>query len=253
MGLECGVRDHIKSTNSWAAYFTIEEDLLKGSKLSQLYSAPGGRFLALGPDPNGATRAGLMGIGTSQVDATQAFREAQRQGPEALKNYMARYFAGSGWRSEEIIAAMMEAEDFYASEIVQVKAPSLSKGRFVMVGDAGYSPCNFSGAGTSLALAGGYLLAGEIFRHRGDIPAGLQAYEERIAPMIKDFQQLAPGVPAIIAPQTAWGIQLRDMFLIVFAWITALGKHFAWVGGLFASSLGEDKYGIPEYDWPNGR
>jgi len=47
----------------------------------------------------------------------------------------------------------MDAKDFYASEIVQVKVPSLFRYGFVLVGDAGYA-ASLTGGGTSLALAG---------------------------------------------------------------------------------------------------
>ena len=45
-----------------------------------------------------------------------------------------------GWKTDEIIKDLMESEDFYATEIVQVKYPSLYKGLSVIVGDAGYAP-----------------------------------------------------------------------------------------------------------------
>lgn len=51
MGLDCGVRYHIIPLNSWAAYFSIKQDLLEGSKMGQSWSTLGGRWLAVGPDP----------------------------------------------------------------------------------------------------------------------------------------------------------------------------------------------------------
>ena len=79
----------------------------------------------------------------------------------------------------------MEAGDFYANEIIQVKTSSLYKGRFVLVGDAGYAP-GFTGAGTILAIAGAYMLAGEVGKHKGSLAAGLRGYEEQIRPIIND-------------------------------------------------------------------
>jgi flavin-dependent dehydrogenase len=51
----------------------------------------------------------------------------------------------------------MDSEDFYAGEIVQAKIPRLYDGRVVLVGDAGYA-AGPTGSGTSLALAGAYIL-----------------------------------------------------------------------------------------------
>lgn len=249
IGFGCGVRDHIKPSNCWAAYFSIEQDLLGGSKMAQSFSAIGGRFFGVGPDPSGMTHIALSSIrARNDGDATLPFREAAKQGDDALKQYVFKQFEGAGWKTDDILKGMMKAADFYASEIVQVKVPSVYKGRFVLVGDAGYAP-GFTGTGTSLAIAGAYLLAGEVGRHKGDLAAGLRNYEERMRPIIKDMQKVPPGLPTLFAPQTAWGIRLRNMVFMLVSWIMAFSSLFAWFGTLFASSFGSDKYGLPDYEW----
>jgi 2-polyprenyl-6-methoxyphenol hydroxylase-like FAD-dependent oxidoreductase len=110
MGLGCGVRDHIKPTNCWAAYFSIKQDLLQGSKMGHSYSAPGGRWIAVGPDPSGVNRVALMGIHPrDNRDATLPFREAMKQGDKALKQFVAQHFQGVGWKTDEVVNGMMEA------------------------------------------------------------------------------------------------------------------------------------------------
>lgn len=139
----------------------------------------------------------------------------------------------------------MEAGDFYASEVVQVKIPSLYKGRFVLVGDAGYAP-GFTGGGTSLAIAGAYLLAGEVGRHKGDLGAGLRGYEEQMRPIINDLQKVPPLVPTVMAPQTAWGIWLRNNIFAFIAWTKLLEFAQKYLASAFADS---DKHGLPDYEW----
>lgn len=249
MGLGCGVRDHIRSVDCWAAYFSVEKDLLDGSKTGQAWTTTGGRFFGLGPDPSGVTRVITQRIHPrGSKDATLPFREASKQGTDALKAYIAREFSGAGWKTEEILEGMIKSADFYASEIVQVKVPSLHKGRFVLVGDAGYAP-GPTGTGTSLAMAGAYVLAGEISMHKGDIEAGLRAYEERMRPIIDDLQKIPPGIPWIFAPQTAWGIWLRNAALTVICWGMTFSGFFSWASSLFSSSFGGDKFGLPDYEW----
>jgi len=121
------------------------------------------------------------------------------------------------------------------------------KGRFVLVGDAGYAP-GFTGTDTSLALGGAYLLAGEVSKHKGDLAAGLRGYEERMRPIINDLQKISSGVPGLLAPQTAWGLRLRNILFTLIAWSMAFGRIFAWAGKFFASSFGSDKYGLPDYE-----
>ena len=244
--LSCCVRDHIEPTNCWAAYFSIQQDLLEGSKLAQSYSAPGGRFIDVGPDPSGVNRVGLRGINPrDNRDATPPFGEAMKQGDDALKTVIARNYQGAGWKTDEILKGTMETGDFYASEIVQAKSPSLYKGRFALVGDAGYAP-GFTGGGTTLAIAGAYVLAGEISRHRGDLAAGLRGYEQQMRPIIDDLQKVPPLVPTVFALQTAWGLWLRNHVLAFIVWTGILEFAQKFFAGAFASS---DKYGLPNYEW----
>ena len=245
MGLGCGARDHIKPMNSWAAFFSMPQDLFGGSKLGQAYSATGGRFMAAGSDGSGGSKITFMSINPRKGgDATLPFREAAKQGDDALKKFVAQHYEGGGWKCDEAIAGMMEASDFYATEFFQVKLPSLYRGRFVLVGDAGYASA--VGSGTSLALAGAYVLAGEISSHKGDLAAGLGGYEERMRPIIDDLQKIPSLFLTAIAPQTAWGIWVRNM---IFASISAtrfieFSQRFA--AGSFATN---DKHKIPEYKW----
>ena len=246
IGLGCGARDHMEPINCWAAYFSIKQDLLKDSKIGQAYSAIGGRFIAVGSDPSGGGRVVLMGIHPrDDRDATLPFREAMKQGDDALKEFVAQHYKGVGWKTDEVMKGLMESEDFYANEIVQVKTPSLYKERFVLVGDAGYAP-GPTGAGTSLAIAGGYVLAGEVGKHKGDLAAGLRGYEETMRPIINDLQKIPPLVPGILAPQTAWGLWLRNHIFAFIAWARILKFGQTFFASAFAST---DKYGLPDYEW----
>ncbi|KAI4168747.1 MAG: hypothetical protein LQ346_009034 [Caloplaca aetnensis] len=247
MGLGCSVRDHIDPVNSWAAYFSIEQDLIKGSKLGHAYSAVGGRFLAFSNDPAGGNRVTLMGVHPrDKRDATVGFREAMQQGEEALKRFIAQHYNGAGWRTEEAMEAMMGSKDFYATEMVSVKLPMLHKGSLVLVGDAGYAP-GPTGTGTTLAMTGAYVLAGEVCKNRGDVAAGLKGYEERMRPIIEDMQKIPPLIFAFMAPQTAWGLWLRNNIFAFVAWTNILEFAQRFFGG--SSFAGTEKYSLPDYEW----
>lgn len=245
MGYGCGVRDHIVSVNIWASYFTVEEDLLKGSKVGNAVSAPGGRALMMGPDPTGVTRVTMMNVSPMNgTDATLPFREAQKAGDAALRNYITECYGDVGWLAPTVLAGMQTTDDFYASDIVQVRAPSITKGRLALVGDAGYAT-GPTGAGTSIALTGAYVLAGEIGKHKGDLAAGLKAYEETMKPFIKEMSEIPPFVMTILAPQTSWGIWIRNHIFMVVAWsgvVNFVQKHLA---SSFGSS---DKFPLPKYE-----
>jgi hypothetical protein len=55
-----------------------------------------------------------------------------------------------------------------------------------------------------------YALAGELARCPGDVEAALQAYGLRMRPLIGELQKIPPFVGAVMAPQTSWGIWVRN-------------------------------------------
>lgn len=253
LALNCGVRTHIKTSNTWSAYFTIPGDLLNGSKMTHSWNEVRGRCCFTLADPAGKkTSVGLLSVDPQDNSpTTAAFREASKQDLDALKQSFIDRFESTSWKMPEILEGLKDAKDFYATEIVQVKVPSLYQGRFVMVGDAGYAPGQ-TGAGTSMALAGAYLLAGEINRHGDDVAAGLKGYEARMKPIVAHMQQTPPGISTILAPQTAIGLWFRNWMLVLVAFLArlrGLGWIFSWVGGLYAAAFGKDNYGLPDYEW----
>ncbi|KAM0325464.1 hypothetical protein ACHAQA_007451 [Verticillium albo-atrum] len=246
LGLSCGIRDYVQPTNSFASFFSLDKDLLNGSQLGQSYSAVGGRFVGIGSHQPGTSKGGLITFHPKDGrDLARPFREAQERGEDAVRQFLAQHYGGAGWRCDEIVKGMLEARDFYASEIVHVRPPSLSRGRFALVGDAGYGS-GISGIGTSLAMAGAYMLAGEVSRHPGDLRGGLQAYERQIKPIVEDLQKVSPLVMGLFAPQTAWGLWVRNLVLAFVCWSGVLEFAQRYLAGAFASG---DRHVLPEYEW----
>lgn len=71
-------------------------------------------------------------------------------------------FEHVGWEAPALLKAMPAATDFYFDELSQITMPTWSTGRVALVGDAGYCASPMSGRGTSQALLGAYVLAGEL-------------------------------------------------------------------------------------------
>ncbi|MCE5293220.1 MAG: FAD-dependent monooxygenase [Chlamydiales bacterium] len=64
------------------------------------------------------------------------------------------------------------------------------KERVCLLGDAGYCPSPMSGQGTSLALIGAYVLAGELALAKGDYRVAFTRYEQEMRPFIQANQEL---------------------------------------------------------------
>ncbi|WP_086838501.1 FAD-dependent monooxygenase [Amycolatopsis kentuckyensis] len=127
-----------------------------------------------------------------------------RRDVDGQKAIVADRFAGLGWEIPALLSAMREADDFYFDPVCQIVMDRLSAGRVTLLGDAGYCPSPASGQGTSLALAGAYVLAGEL---ASDFSEALPRYEALMRPFIEKNQALAKTALRGIIPQSrafAW-------------------------------------------------
>jgi len=158
------------------------------------------------------------------LHAAHLSRDRQQQ-----KQAMADLFADCGWEAPRVCAAMLKTDNFYYDELAQVKLPTWSQGRVVLVGDSGYGPTPFTGEGSHLAILGAYTLAQELGRHTAELQVAFKAYEDRFRKYVENAQSI-PGwgyAPYVIMPQTSWGIwALRN---IVYG-VTMVAKAASWTG-----------------------
>ncbi len=111
-----------------------------------------------------------------------------RQPVEQQKQFWADRFRDAGWQTGRFLDGMWDTEFFYSQEAVQVRTDTWSRGRVALVGDAGYCGSPYSGRGTSAALVGAYVLAGEINRNPADLPAAFATYRATLRPFVDRVQ-----------------------------------------------------------------
>ncbi|MRT44923.1 FAD-dependent oxidoreductase, partial [Xylella fastidiosa subsp. multiplex] len=90
-----------------------------------------------------------------------------RRDVAAVKEILRERFAGMGWEAPAVLKALEEADDLYFDAIAQIHVDRLTKGRVVLLGDAGYG-ATMGGMGTGVAVVGAYVLAGELALAGGD-------------------------------------------------------------------------------------
>jgi 2-polyprenyl-6-methoxyphenol hydroxylase-like FAD-dependent oxidoreductase len=120
--------------------------------------------------------------------------------------------------ASRVLAGMNIAEEFYMQEVAQVKMEPWAKGRVALVGDAGFCPSPISGMGTTLAIVGAYVLAGEIVKAPRVPRQAFGAYEGIIRPFVVKGQKPFPGTPQLENPDTALGIRILHAVLGLVAW-----------------------------------
>lgn len=181
---------------------------------------------------------------------TPAMRNLYSQPVEAQKKHWSHLFRPIGWQSERFTDELEQTQDFYATEIAQVKMPSnhLFSGSVVLLGDAGYCPSSMTGKGTTLSIAGAYTLAGELAANPDDIGAALKGYETKLRPLIDDAQKLDAWINGGkgLFPQSKWGVWLWNKFL----WVVStcrVDRGLAAVAAWMAKGE-EETWKVPEYE-----
>jgi len=208
--------DAIKSLHQWTAWCTVSADT-SDAHWARWYNATGRRMVLLRPDNAQISRASLW-----IMPDDDRFEKAFRAGSEEQKSLWARSFDDAGWESKRVVKAMLRAHDFYMQKIAQVKMSTWSKGQVVLVGDAGYCPSPITGMGTTLAIVGSYILAGELVRRPSDPQLAFAAYDDKLRPFVNIAQKLAPGAPGMANPRSQWGITVLYTFLGIVTWVQRL-------------------------------
>ncbi|XXH00805.1 hypothetical protein Hte_007156 [Hypoxylon texense] len=220
----------------YTAYFTMPRPIEKGEGyIATAYIAPGrkGFFLRRhSPD----TVQVYMGC----TSDSEKLKNARRGDTQAEKEALAEFYRGGGWRTKEIVEAMMDAEDFYCERMCLVKLDSWSRGRVTLVGDAGYCPSATTGMGTTCGMVGAYILAGEIARHCGGGASGdgntkdglataLRAYEEKFRPFMDQVQEGVASDTGMWGsmPSSAFGIGVLNCIMSLVSFLRIdLAKWF---------------------------
>ncbi|HTU59029.1 MAG TPA: FAD-dependent monooxygenase, partial [Polyangiales bacterium] len=192
-----------------------------------------GRAIMLRPDNVGTTRALL-----AFLSEPRGYEELPR---EHQLEVLHRNFADAGWQAQRILAAFAsESSELYMQRTAQVHASTWSRGRVVLLGDAAYCASPISGMGTSLALAGEYVLAGELAKH-ADHRRALASYETLLRPYVTKAQKLPPGAPRIANPMSQLGVHVLRGFLR----IAASKPVRAFANTLFTPPA--DAFTVPNY------
>lgn len=237
---EEGEKDRLKPLGMYAGFFSIPRG--EGDdKWRRWFHAPGRRGIMLRPDDRGLRSTVFMYVVNEQDPRFPQLATMRGSGVEAQKELLAEYFKDAGWKCERILREMKATDDFYYDAVAQVKMDSWSKGRVVLLGDAGsvrhlpafqqrlltthsYCASPLSGMGTTLAFSAGHLLAGHLQEYiKGDVAdpsSALKKYNEDMRPIVENAQKLVPGQQYIMAPETAWGI----LILRLFAMVVSYGK-----------------------------
>ena len=142
-----------------------------------------GRIAAIWSSRGDANAKACFGFAAPSLQIGLHDRLQQQQ---ALKTV----YEGIGWEIPRLLEMMPTASDWYFDMAAQIDMPRWSQGRVVLVGDAAYCASPMSGQGTSIALIGAYVLAGELAAASGDHLRAFAEYESVMRPFVEANQAL---------------------------------------------------------------
>ena len=188
----------------YAAVWDLPTDMFEPGT-GFFYSHPGRTVLVERPSDGAPARAFLTFVHPEPgaVDLRD---------PDAVLDVLHRGFAGDRWRTGEVIDTLPGADDVYFDTVSQVRMDDWHSGRVALVGDAAYAPAFLSGQGTSIAIAGAYVLASELVAN--DRPEqAFAAYQLRLRGYVKKNQDLALRTDGTVLARTSRQLLRRNLKL----------------------------------------
>lgn len=234
-----GDEPEIKFVGLYNAWYTIPKKE-SDTKWARWYTAAGSRVILIRPDNHGTVRASFSFL--SDNPGYQKLSNSEQ------KKILKEKLAGAGWEAARLMEEIEKNDDVYFDGISQVHAPKWFNGRTGMIGDAAYCPTPLTGMGTTLAMVGAYLLAGELSRNDKYENAFI-AYEKRMRPFVEDVQRLPPGVPWLAHPKSKFGVSLVNTVAGILA-----SNPVKKISRLFSSKkkdVTKDKIELPDFNRPN--
>ena len=104
---------------------------------------------------------------------------------------------------------MHTAPDLYFDAVSQIRMERWSRGRVVLLGDAGYCPALLTGQGSTLAMMGAYVLAGELKGALGDHTLAFPRYERALRDVVTQEQRKVGANARILVPSTPVGLWVK--------------------------------------------
>lgn len=141
---------------------------------------------------------------------------------EQQKNKVAQTFADSKWEVPELLKSMKKAGDFYFDTVNQIHMEHWSTGRVALIGDAAYGPSLASGQGSSIAIVGAYVLAGELFAAAGDYKVAFRAYEKEMRNFIEKNQKLGEHVKQMV-PSSNYSLTMQLLMIRLMPYLPMSG------------------------------
>jgi 2-polyprenyl-6-methoxyphenol hydroxylase-like FAD-dependent oxidoreductase len=204
--------------------FTTDNDLGLGEACMQMYGVPGKQVAVRSTRGNQTLAAYFLFKQPTQL--RYDYHDVAQH-----KQLLTAVFAGEGWEVPRLLEKMQSASDLYFDAVSQIRMKRWSRGRAVLLGDAGYCPALLTGQGSTLAMMGAYILAGELKVALGDHKLAFARYEQAFRPVVIQEQKRAGANARVLVPATPVGlwVQTHLVPLLVPPLLWAMERGRRWL------------------------
>jgi 2-polyprenyl-6-methoxyphenol hydroxylase-like FAD-dependent oxidoreductase len=207
-----------------------------GLRRSALTWSVPGRAVSVTSEGAGDRARALFVFCGGPLDGVRGDRDRERQ-------MLRETYRDDGWEVPRVLAELPHAEDLYVDQICTIAIDRYSTNRVVLLGDAAYGG-TLGGQGTSLAIVGAYVLAGELAAAQGDHTRAFERYEARMRPYATPCQKGAERAGPFFAPRTRLGLLLRQLVYRAFTSRLLIGQFEKMV------KASASDFVLPEYAGP---
>lgn len=170
-------------------------------------------------------------LDATRMATTYAFRHAETRVPADKRlEFVRGEFKGAGWISEQMLDLYQEKEPIYFNSLTQIVMPHWYQGRAALLGDACGCLTLLAGQGSHMAMAGAYVIAGELARHEGDYRSAFAAYEAKLKPAVTAKQNEAAQFARYFIPSARSRPWVRRLFIRLMFSPLFLPLVFRWFG-----------------------
>jgi 2-polyprenyl-6-methoxyphenol hydroxylase-like FAD-dependent oxidoreductase len=185
------------------AVFTTDNYLELDHANMLIYGVPGKQVMLRSSGDNKELVACFIFKQPAKLRYDRSDREQQKQ-------LLADVFADQAWEIPLLLEKMRAASDLYFDPVSQIRMESWSNGRVVLLGDAAHCPALLTGQGSTLAMMGAYLLAGELQQADGNHRQAFQQYEQAFRPVISKEQKKIKTGSDFLVPATSLSMWTRN-------------------------------------------
>ena len=170
-----------------------------------IHAAIGGRFCLT--DTTGR-QMGFYALRNGRVAAFAVHRTPDPALPHDLRAAVRDSYGGLGWVVPDALDRCPPSSEIYYDQVAQIELPEWSKGRVVLVGDAGYAVSLLAAQGASLGIAGAYLLAHQL-SEAPSIEQAFADYERLWRPVAEEKQKTGRAGIRWFLPESPPQLRIR--------------------------------------------